>query len=167
MSSEAFDYEGYREKQIEIGLEFQDFVQDVFHKDLGLSVGNYQSRRYQFEKGENRAGVEIKRDSKFRQSGNLYIELAEKARPRNGAYAPSGINREDNSWLYVIGDESAVYVFAKSQLVRLAKCGKYPKVENKFKTSVGMLLPVKDAETLAAKVITFTKGDNGNGVTGK
>ena len=159
MSSE---YEAYRNQMIAVGIEFQDFIQDVFHGHLGLSVGNYQSKKYQFEKGENRAGIEIKRDGKFRTSGNLYIEISEKARPRGGDYVPSGIRRIDNTWLYVIGDEQTVFVFTKSQLVRLAALTK-PNGEKQLKrvetpTSQGMLLPVSQAMIIAAKVIEIKQG---------
>ncbi len=148
------EYSQYYAEQLAVGQEFQDFVQDIFHSKLGLSVGMYQSKKYQIEKGENRAGVEIKRDGKFRGTGNLYIELAEKSRPRSGQMAKSGINREDNTWLYVIGDEQTIFVFSKAFLVCLSNSGKYRIVENGYGTSRGMLLPLTDAMKYAAKVIS-------------
>ncbi len=87
-------------------------------------------------------GAEIKRDGKFRETGNLYIEVAEKAHPNNGNYVPSGICREDNSWLYIIGDEKTFYVLSPKILRMMT--GRYKHVQTP--TSKGFLLPVRDAE---------------------
>lgn len=102
----------------------------------------YASRRFQIAHGENMLGAEIKRDGKFRQTGNLYIETAEKAHPDNPRYVPAGIQREDNSWLYVIGDEQTLFIFSTKYLRLLA--GRYRVVETP--TSIGFLLPVAEAE---------------------
>ena len=124
--------------------------------DHGLSIGSYGSKRYQFEKGENRAGVEIKFDQRWRETGNLYIETDEKAHPSRPSYTRSGIYRNDNSWLYVIGDRSKVFIFAKSTLQRVDKAmrggsERYQHVSTA--TSKGFLVPVEEGEKLAAKVI--------------
>jgi len=97
-------YDQYRQAQIADGELYQDFIVDVLFEHLGLAVVQYTSKAYQYAVGESRTGVEIKHDKRYADTGNLYIETAEKAMPRPGPYVPSGIWRTDNAWLYVIGD---------------------------------------------------------------
>lgn len=132
---------GYYHDKLQQGLEFQDVATAALYQ-RGIVVVGYASRRFQNERGENMLGAEIKRDGKFRQTGNLYIETAEKAHPDNPHYVPAGIRREDNSWLYVIGDEQTLFIFSTKYLRLLA--GRYRSVETA--TSIGFLLPVADAD---------------------
>lgn len=131
---------GYYAKQLEIGLEFQDVVTGALYQ-RGIVVVGYASRRYQNECGENMLGAEIKRDGKFRETGNLYIETAEKAHPDRREYVPSGIHRNDNSWLFVIGDEKKIFIFSTKYLRMLEP--RYRTVEKP--TSRGFLMPLVDA----------------------
>lgn len=147
-------YEQYRANKIESGQLYQDFVVDLLFQSLGLAVVQYTSRFYQMQVGESRTGVEIKHDEKYVKTGNLWIEVSEKARPRAGDYAPSGVNRGDNTWLYVIGDYDTVFGFPKRFLKGLADSGRYRLIENNTKTSVGFLLPDKDARRFAAFILT-------------
>lgn len=144
------DYTAYRARMSEKATEFEDFFFDVLRQH-GLTVCRYVSRRWQYNVGECSGGVEVKFDDLIRKYGNLYIEVAEKAFPdESRPYAPSGIYRNDNSWLYAIGDYEAVFVFAKSTLRLLDKSGRY---ERKIKpTSIGFVLPEKKARVYAAAV---------------
>lgn len=150
----ANDYEDYRAASIESSRVYQDFVADVLQTHLRLSITVYNSRIYQEQVGESAQGFEIKNDKLFYKTGRLYIELAEKARPRPGMYVKSGINRSDNTVFYVIGDFNTIYLFQKSLLHLLYGSGRYRVVENGTKTSVGFLLPVEDANKYAAAVLT-------------
>lgn len=132
---------GYYVKKLEQGLEFQDVVTSALYQ-RGIVVVGYASRRWQNTRGENMLGAEIKRDGKFRETGNLYIETAEKTHPDNPAYIPSGIMREDNSWLYVIGDEHTVFIFSTKYLQMMA--GRFKPVTTP--TSTGFLVPTADAD---------------------
>lgn len=132
---------GYYGEKLEQGLEFQDVVTKELYQ-RGIVVVGYSSRRFQNKEGENMLGAEIKRDGLFRGTGNLYIETSEKSHPDNANYIPSGIYREDNSWLYVIGDEKTIWIFSTKYLRML---------ENRYKsvnkpTSNGYLLPVREAD---------------------
>jgi hypothetical protein len=147
------EYERYRKNKIESGQLYQDFVVDCCWSLLGLAVVQYTSKLYQHQVGESKTGLEIKNDEQFRTTGNLYIELSEKARPRPGTYAASGINRGDNTWLYAIGDYDTIFIFPKTLLLMLRTTGRYREVENKTKTSNGMLLPVGDATKYAAQIL--------------
>ena len=100
---EAYD-NGYYSEKLEQGLQFQDAVTQLLYQ-RGIVVVGFASRKYQNEHGENMLGAEIKRDGNFRDTGNLYIEVAEKAHPSREHYTDSGIFRKDNSWLFCIGDE--------------------------------------------------------------
>lgn len=134
---------GYYHDQLETGLQFQDVVTRELYQ-RGIVIVGYASRRFQRSEGENMLGAEIKRDGHFRDTGNLYIETAEKAHPDNAVYVPSGIFREDNSWLFVIGDEETVYIFSTKYLRLLSKSRNWRKVEKP--TSIGYLCPLDDAE---------------------
>lgn len=133
--------EYYKEK-FEQGLCFQDYIAEWLYNE-GISINPYTSQKYQNEIGENKAGIEIKNDENFRKTGNLYIELAEKSNPDNNEYIKSGIYRNDNTWLYLIGDKYTVYILSKKQMLLLHQSNKYREV--KTPTSIGMLLPVNDA----------------------
>ena len=132
---------------LEIGRQFQDFILLDMNKQ-GISFTNYTSKKYQYSVGENTAGVEIKHDMKFRQTGNLFIEVETKA--KNGEWYKSGIYNNDNTWLFLIGDENTNWVFGKRCLQRVLKKSEFRVVTTP--DSRGYLLPVKYANTLAEKV---------------
>ena len=146
-------YDAYRANKIESGLLFQDFVVDVLLQTLGFAVVTYSSRAYQHTVGESRTGVEIKHDERFADTGNLWIEVAEKARPRPGEYVRSGIRRDDNTWLYVIGNYNILFLFPKLFLQALQESGRYPIRENLTRTSKGFLLPEHHARRYAACIL--------------
>jgi hypothetical protein len=101
-------------QRLENGNEYQDYICNELSKH-GIIIQNYCSQKYQ-HKGENRQGLEIKLDRKFRSTGNLYIEIAEKSNPDREYYTESGIYRKDNSRWYGIGDYQTFYWFSKQQL---------------------------------------------------
>jgi len=139
---------GYYQDKLNEGLEFQDLVTNALYQ-RGIVVIGYASRRYQVEEGENMLGAEIKRDGKFRETGNLYIETAEKSNPDNPAYAASGIYRQDNSWLFVIGDEKTIYIFSTKYLRLLEK--RYQRKQKP--TSIGFLMPIEEADRYCIRKI--------------
>ena len=94
-------------------------------------------------------GAEIKNDERFRQTGNLYIEVAEKSHPVKPNYTPSGIMRADNSWLYVIGDIKTVWIFSTKYLVMLKD--RYPPMQTP--TSIAHLMPMAAADKYAIRKI--------------
>ena len=99
MTKENKDYDTYYKEKFEQGTDYQDFVIKELYNQ-GIILISYTSKKSQYE-GENMSGFEIKNDNKFRETGNLYIELAEKSHPSNPQYVPSGIYRNDNSWLLI------------------------------------------------------------------
>jgi len=142
------EYNKYYNEKLQQGIEYQDVVTTALYQ-RGIVVVGYSSKKYQNEKGENMLGAEIKRDGMFRSTGNLYIETSEKSNPDVLSFTKSGINREDNSWLYVIGDEKTIYIFSTKYLRMLE--GKYKQVTKP--TSIGFLFPIVDAEKYCIRKI--------------
>lgn len=150
------EYADYYKNKLRQGAEFEDFVVDALYA-IGLPVTTYKSQKYQYGKGESRAGVEIKNDEKLSKTGNLYIEAAEKSHPDNPEYVKSGIHRNDNTWLYVIGDRSVIFIFSKTMLQLLDKAERYEYKETA--TSRGFLLPCAEARKYAAKILVPVSKD--------
>ncbi len=138
------------------GQKFQDFTADELYK-RGICVRNYVSYIFQIKVGENQAGIEIKHDKLWRKTGNLYIEIAEKSNKENENYVISGIYRNDNTWLYVIGDYGKLFLLPVKYLRTLHQRNKY--VEVQIDTSKGYLLPIPDAEKCSIKTIIIKKDE--------
>ena len=150
---------------LEIGHEFQDFIVERLIKDMGISVSIFQSKKYQFSKGESLQGVEIKYDArstgdctyyKCTPTGNVGIEIAEKSRAELYKWSESGIYRLDNSWLYIVGNYDCAWVFSKKHLVLMHKTGKYKEIST-LPTLRSMLLPINDADAYCAKKLIFSE----------
>jgi len=142
-------YAPYRQNRLKAGLLYQDFIVDLAWSQ-GLAIALYSSEEYQKGVGESRTGLEIKYDEKYAKTGNIYIETAEKAYPRDGDYFPSGIYANEKTWLYIIGDYDTVFIFLKQMLLRLHQSHRYREVENETKTSLGFLIPGEEAKKFTA-----------------
>ena len=105
-----------------VGDYFQDYVCIELAKQ-NIILQNINSKKFQYEVGENLQGFEIKVDNRFNgycptdkpATNQLSIEIAEKTKAENPNYIPSGIYREDNSWLYIQGNQKCFYIFAKNR----------------------------------------------------
>src|SRR5262245_10222063 len=138
---------------------FQDFVVDVCWQQLGLAIVQYASREYQYKVGESKTGIEIKQDSRYAETGRLFIET-ESRRPPNTRYIPSGIFRKDNSWLYIIGNYNTLFIFSKKFLQQLSEATqngrpRYDIIEIDRGTAKGFCLPGDDAEKYCVKSLTL------------
>lgn len=164
------DYDAYGNEKYELALQYQDWVCDILLKECGIFVGQYSSRKYQFEKGESQAGYEIKHDMLMATTRNMFIEVAEKRKATNSIWVPSGIFREDNSWMYVIGDYNEIFIFSKQQLRRIISSEKLrEKHHMEYKeirrgTSQGYTYPIEVAlqYDMCLKHIVINKGDKDN-----
>lgn len=150
----AMKYRDYYKEKLEQGLIFQDYVGELLYS-LGIPIICYGSKKYQIERGENKLGIEIKFDDKYEETGNLYIEIAEKSHPSIREYFPSGIYRDDNTWLYAIGNYTEVFLFSKTMLKLIEN--RYRHLENNTKTSKGFLIPSEDAHKFAIRVLDTGK----------
>lgn len=153
------EYKKYRQDKIQEGLEFQDIMMETLFA-IGIALSPYTSIKRQIESGENIQGIEIKHDGNFRETGNLWIEGQEKSNPDKANYVSSGIYREDNSWLFLIGDEVTAYLFAIKHL--RAVYPKYRLIENNTRTSRGILMPIRDAEKYCIRKIEAKKTRKGS-----
>jgi len=139
------------------GLEFQDFVADLLLTELGIALTSYSSTRYQWLKGENRQGIEIKLDRRILATGNVSIEVAEKSHMGVLTWTPSGILRDDNAWLYIQGNQDIVFVFGKSTLRLVYQKCYQDKVWEPKPTIRTFLMPLAEANKLALKVFHKAK----------
>ena len=131
---------------IDAGEEWQRFAKDCLSKCNLPYVMNYESKFFQYEYGENGQGIEFKYQIRYAETGNLWIEFAEKAHPDRDYYVDSGILRKDNSWAWATGDYSIIYLFSKKQLIGWYKnyapsLNYFRVLENNTKTSKGYLMP--------------------------
>ena len=150
----AMNYDQYRQNCTEKGIEYQDFICEHLHQE-GIVLQNMQSKQYQYKK-ENLLGLEIKFDDRMAETGRIYIETHEKAQPRTGDYAQSGINRQD-CWLFGIGNYKVFFIFDKKVLRRIKKHNPswlyWPHKDKE--TSKGFCIPLSKAREIAAKTIDF------------
>lgn len=135
------------------GIEYQDFVCTELAK-RHIILQNFSSKKYQFDVGENLQGFEIKLDNLCTQTHRLSIETAERSRKEIPNFTPSGIYRDDNSWLYIHGNYECIFVFAKNFLRALHRSGRYP--EHEIDTIRKFYLPWDDARKYAATFIDLT-----------
>lgn len=134
-------------KSFESGLEFQDFACTILMRE-GIVLQNLGSKLYQLQVGESLQGFEIKLDRRFLETGRLSIELAEKSSISIPIWTPSGINRSDNTWLYIQGNYDRLYIFPKKILLILHKTGRYK--EDGTPTVQKFYLPLSDADKFCA-----------------
>lgn len=144
-------YENYYKECLEKGLEYQDFITTLLLKEVGITLSTLGSKKYQYNIGENLQGIEIKFDDMYRKTRNLYIEVKEKSNPNNKNYVDSGIFRNDNTWLYIIGDYNEVFVFGKKILKLIYQKGLFRQINKP--TSIGILIDKKNAEKYCLKKI--------------
>lgn len=125
--------------------------------EIGILVQAFASQAHQFGTGESSQGVEIKLDTRFTETKQLSIEVAEKTKAENALWVPSGIYRNDNTWLYVQGNYDVVFVFAKKTLRRLHQSMLL--THHEIATLQGFFLPLVLAEAHAAIVIYLVDKD--------
>lgn len=138
----------------EMGLEFQDFVCVLLAKH-GIILQNIVSKKHQIDTGENLQGFEIKLDTRWTDTGRLSIEIAEKSSATRKEFVPSGIYRNDNSWLYIQGNYDGLFIFPKKTLILLHKTQRFP--EKEMPTIKTFYLPELDAHKYCARFICPNK----------
>ena len=144
---------GYYTSKLVEGQEYQDFVMYELYK-RGIVALCFSSKKYQYAIGENIVGAEIKFQKRYKEFGSFAIETEEKSHPSNPNYIPSGINRNDNSWLFITGDYESFYIFSTKYLRMLST--RYKPYEKP--TSKGFVLPVEEAEKYCLRKIEVTNG---------
>lgn len=134
---------------LNVGNEFEDFVCVEVAKE-GLIIQNIHTKKFQYKTGENLQGFEIKYDGRCTgdnrtvPTNRLSIEIAEKTKAENPNWIPSGIYRDDKSWLYIQGNYNNFWVFSKKLLIQLYKSGRY--IIDEMPTIRKFYLPITDAD---------------------
>lgn len=147
----------------EVGNNFQDHVCIELAKE-NIILQNINSKKFQYETGENLQGFEIKYDARCTgdngtiPTNRLSIEVGEKTNAANSCFVPSGIYRSDNSWLYIQGNYQQFWIFPKKLLVMLHQSGRYQ--EHEMPTVQKFYLPIEDADKYCAKKVNFNITNN-------
>jgi hypothetical protein len=158
----------YYKEKLQLSFEFEEFLKKFFKDKYGLNLGQYLTPEGQYYKGENELGIEIKHDMMYKKTGNLYIEYAEKAKPENPDWIRSGIEKEDNTTYFLIGDFDKFWVFRKKRLLEILdeerqheKQGKLSSRRIRFvaiATSKGFVYPIIYAEKEALNIDVLIEG---------
>ena len=141
----------YYEDRLAEGQKFEEYIGKLFFERFAINL-DFTGKDNQNLIGETLQGIEIKFDNRFKETRNIYIEVAEKTNPNNDEYVKSGIYREDNTWLYVIGDYQTIYMFSKKHL-KLLKDKCHPV---NTPTSMGFLVPEFTADETCILKIDLT-----------
>lgn len=109
----------------------------------------------------NLLGIDIVYDPRMRQRGGIYIETHVMEAPPLPVFFRSTLFRDNDAWLYGIGDHELFFVFGKKALRRqITEIDKYFPLpagaeRRQTATSKGILLPFEQAETLAERTFRF------------
>lgn len=141
------------------GMDYQEWVRQQYplvypKRKLSFFEGKMEQLR-----GETREGIEIKLDDlifEYCDEGRIYIETHEKAQVQNAKYVESGIYRNDNTRIWLVGDYSMWFLFSKAKLVWLDKLDPpflyRPKPTG---TSIGFCIPLPNAKRLCLDFRSF------------
>lgn len=135
--------------RLEIGKEFEDRA-SKFLTSLGFPIQVFFSAKGQWQFGESAAHVEIKKDTWFSKTGNVFIEKRER-RYDSQPWRDAGIYDPSQPWFFLIGDESKIWLLPVSWLVTLDRENLFPTKQNISKTSEGMVVPVKLCDIIAIR----------------
>lgn len=131
--------------RLEEAAEYQDFL-TVQLLRYGIVLNIFSSKKYQYDKGESASGIEIKHDCRLQETGNVFIEVSERSSPDVKSFTPSGIFRNDGTWLYFIGDYERGLLLHKGQMRDLlgnkdkCKTAGLREIENGTKTARGFVI---------------------------
>lgn len=154
---------------LELGQQFEDHVNEWLWEE-GIGFQNFRSKKYQFDKGENTARIEVKFDRRFEETGNLCFET-EEVGTNSGEWHSSALSR-GQCMLFAIGNYGTLYLFGANRLKDLfARFERDPECAvncgaraYETSTSRGWLLPESTANKLAINVFykPLNGGENAN-----
>ena len=133
-----------------VGEDFQRFVEEKLFEKLALKIDCFKDGKNQRLKGENPQGFEIKYDSRctgdstYSQctaTNRLAIELYRQV--SDSHWIKSGILRDDNTWIYIVGNYQGFWMFGKRDLVRLFKKNNYEVTD--YKTLRRFFISIEEA----------------------
>jgi len=146
-------YSKYRELTTKLSKLFENEIEYFLEKEYKLKIGMFHTKEEQFSKGENKLGIEIKFDMESLNTGNLYFEISEKSKPREGEYCTSGVFRKDNSISYLIGNHERFFIILKKEIIKYID-NKKDKLLKDIKTSKGFPINIEVVKKLP-EVLSF------------
>lgn len=140
------------DERLAIGTAFEELASD-FLISQGFPIGLHRSREQQWAAGESAAHCEIKKDQRWKDFGNLFIEIRERRHSGGtSAWRPSGIYDEHNPWFYLIGDHTKLWLMSVTFLIHQHRSDNYK--FKKTETAEGFVLPVTVADKWAIKTFS-------------
>lgn len=149
----------YYKEKYKLGLEFQDFLSSHLPclnvlNNVGIQKLTFYNRQSEQHFGETKEGVEVKLNSKCGKKGwkknpnlilGVWIEIAEKSDSKNTYWIPSGIDKDDNTKYYIMGNQDLYFFFERSVLqeCRKQKLNKIRTIDNG--TSQGFALSISES----------------------
>jgi len=137
----------YKDKLAE-GQRYESFVMSRWPEVYPNRKLTIRDGKYAQLKGETEEGIEIKYDGRMEDTGRVYIEMQEKTHIDNEKYVESGIYRNDNSKLFLIGNMTQWFMFSKDKLVWLDRLDPPFLYRVQTPTSIGFCIPVENAKHL-------------------
>lgn len=151
--------------KLTLSHRFELYIEHLIKEKGNIDIGLYYGKEEQYKQGESRAGLEIKRDIKSRETNNLYIEYAERLNT-DGKWVKSGIFKKDNTKYFLIGDFDEYFILRKNDLLDI-----YEKIaKNKYRpfngirlvkarrgTSLGFIIPIKSAKKISMSLDELIK----------
>lgn len=104
----------YYIEQLNTSHRFEVYI-DFLFRQAGYDIGLFYGKNQQYKQGETEAGIEIKCDMKFQETGNVYIEYQERM-TQNGEWVDSGILKKDETQYFLIGTVEKFYILPRTKL---------------------------------------------------
>ena len=148
----------------ELGTWYEHLIKMLFIYNHNFIIHIYKEEN-QFIKGESKEKIEIKFDRRINDTGNIYLEYKERRKhPERekpyGMWVDGGFAKKNEDIFYLIGDKKNIWVFLKETLCELhnSKHRFRCSIKHPMSTSIGILLPCKDALELAIGKIEVIEG---------
>jgi hypothetical protein len=140
----------YYAEQLALAEAWERYIVARLRRE-GIPAERHDTKDSQIRYGDMRIGpdhVELKYDQKFVETGNLFIEVAEKRRAEQAQWMPSGIYASSLARWYGVGDHRDWFLFERVALRDVARPERI--ITIKRATSQGFLL--RPAERVALMV---------------
>jgi len=138
----------YYREQREKGEAYERYLVWQLRQE-GIDVSRYETQADQYAHGDTTIGLEIKLDTKYCDTGNLFIEVAEKTRAEQLTWIASGIFATSTAPWYGVGDYRNFFIFDRDTLRGLVPTARL--IAIKRGTSRGFLLTEDRARQLMVR----------------
>ena len=108
----------YYIKNLTDSHKLEVYADYIFKTKYDVDIGLYYGKSQQYNKGETKAGIEIKCDKLFLKTGNYYFEYQERIHA-NSLWVNSGILKEDNTKYYLYRVVGNIKIFSREALKQI------------------------------------------------